>query len=362
MARGGLFDQIGGGFARYSVDNTWCIPHFEKMLYDNALLISVYTKAWLRYRNPLYRSIVFETIAWLQREMPHPEGGFCASLDADTNGEEGVTYTWTPEQIKAVIGDEQGTAFCQLYSITPKGNFEKGLSNPMLSDSDFGQREAWQKARAQLLDNRSKRPQPERDRKRVLSWNSLTIRALAEAGFHFGQREWFAMAKVAADWLWENALDEDNLLYSVIYDDGEQRRSCLDDYAFFAEALMALSATIDGFEAGKSSCYRERAERLVNTIFIEFGDASKGGTCYFTSKRDALLPHRSKVWFDNATPAGNAALVHTLAELYAATGKDEYQKRLNELDRDYLPWALKAPQAIPYALAGFAQTEGIAAD
>ena len=180
MAKGGIFDQIGGGFARYSVDQYWRIPHFEKMLYDNGLLLDIFTKGWLRYRDPLYACVVAETVEWLDREMSNAHGSFSAALDADSEGVEGRYYVWTPDQISQVLGEEEGKRFRTVYGITNSGNFEDGASNPWLTSDEPSDRESAGDHRSKLLQARQKRVAPGLDTKILLSWNSLLIRGLAE--------------------------------------------------------------------------------------------------------------------------------------------------------------------------------------
>src|SRR5690606_34152 len=190
------YDQIAGGFARYSVDRYWLIPHFEKMLYDNALLIDIYTKAWQRYRRPIYAAVVAETIAWAEREMLAPHGLFYSSLDADAEGEEGRFTVWTPAEVEEVLGAEEAKEFCAAYNITEAGNFE-GMSNPALVEAEWEIRERLAPARKKLLAARENRVRPTRDDKQLVSWNSLFIRAVAEAAFTFDRPDWFQRARTA---------------------------------------------------------------------------------------------------------------------------------------------------------------------
>ena len=212
MAYGGMYDQLGGGFARYSVDNFWKIPHFEKMLYDNALLLDIYSKSFVKYGNPLYRDIVYETIGWLQREMELPEGGFSAALDADTEGHEGATYVWTPSQICEVLGEELGTRFCAVYDISESGNFENGTSNPHMTEHDYLARCELKEAREQLLALRQTRAQPGKDTKLVVFWNGMLIHALVEAAWVFGEPDWMKLAEKAAAQIWDKCVHDENKL------------------------------------------------------------------------------------------------------------------------------------------------------
>jgi hypothetical protein len=241
MARGGLYDQLAGGFARYSVDARWVVPHFEKMLYDNALLLRAYAHL-ARIPGPyaaLARRVAEETTAFLLRDLRTPEGGFASALDADTDGVEGLTYAWTPAQLVEVLGETDGVWAARLLEVTPEGTFEHGSSTLQLpADPDDPAR--WRRARAALLAARDRRPQPARDDKVVTAWNGMAVLALAEAGAALGRPDWVEAADATADLL---------LARHVV--DGRVRRSSrdgtvgaaagvLEDHAFLAEALLAL--------------------------------------------------------------------------------------------------------------------------
>ncbi|GHB96927.1 thioredoxin domain-containing protein [Cerasicoccus arenae] len=359
MAHGGIFDQVGGGFSRYSVDKLWLIPHFEKMLYDNGLLLDAYAKGWQRYRDPMFRAVAEETVTWLEREMRSPEGAWRAALDADSEGEEGKYYVWRPEQIAAILGKEDAEIFCDAYNITDKGNFEHGTTNPAFVYDSFEKRESLNELRQKVLAARQKRTTPGLDEKILLSWNSLVVRGLAEAAFAFGHREWMTRAIEVADWLWEAFTETDNdgliRLRSVYYSgEGARYNGRLDDYAWFAEALLTLSGKVDWVEPSASARYQERAVKLVQTIHARFADPHAPG-CFFTAEDQTDLVTRKKTWFDNATPAGNSALVHVYSALYALTGDANYAAQLNALRPAYTGLATRAPGAAAHALAGFTQ-------
>lgn len=353
MAHGGIFDQIGGGFARYSVDDYWLIPHFEKMLYDNALLLGAYTRGWLRFREPLFRAVVEETITWLTREMLHESGPFAAALDADSDGVEGRYYVWTPDEITAVLGTEDGKRFCKVYNITESGNFEHGWSNPALTEAEFTIRAEMQPLRKKLLAARRQRTAPGKDEKILTAWNAWMIRALAEAGFYFGNKDWLAMAARAADWIWQNSSNQslDDLhLNTVNYpESGAQIDGFLQDYAGFGEACLTLSAFGEWLQAGSSTTWLERARACADATEKRFTDA-QGRGCYLTSD-DAETPvARRKDWWDNATPAGNSSRLHLLAGLYSLTGESRYIEALNQTLPAYNDYARKAAMGISHAL------------
>ncbi len=358
MAHGGIFDQMGGGFARYSVDQHWIIPHFEKMLYDNALLLGIYSKAFRRYPKPLYAAVVEETVGWLEREMTAPGGGWYSALDADSEGEEGKFYVWRPEEVIGVLGEEAATPFCEAYGITPEGNFEHGTSNPILLEADFEARQKLAPERAKLLAAREQRVRPGRDSKRLVSWNSLMISGLSEAAFTFGKPDWLQRARETADWIWDTLVEvhADGLprLTSVAYEEGGRFNAYLDDYAFLAEANLALGAVIDWLEPGASASYLQRAEQLLRAVRQRFKDAQAVGY-YFTSDDHESLVHRKKEWFDNAIPAGNSSLVHGFRDLFQLSGDGEWAEALEHLKAAHPGIAGRAPQALGHALSGYVQ-------
>ncbi|MGE9296749.1 MAG: thioredoxin domain-containing protein [Puniceicoccales bacterium] len=356
MAHGGLFDQVGGGFARYSVDKLWLIPHFEKMLYDNALLLDIYAKGWQRYGDPMFKAVAEETVDWLEREMRTPEGAYYAAIDADSEGEEGKFYVWRPEEIHAILGEEDAKDFCDAYNITEKGNFEHGTTNPALVYDSFAKRESLEPLRRKVLAARDQRVRPGLDQKVLLSWNSLLLRGMVESAFILGRTDWMERAMHLADWLWETFTEFDGeltRLHAVYYaDGGAQFPGRLDDYSWFAEALLALSGKVEWVKPGAAVVYQERAEALMLTIAERFIDPNAPGA-FFTADDQTDIVTRKKSWFDNATPAGNSALVNLDACLFALTGESEYAERFNAMRSAYAGLADRAPSAAAHALAGF---------
>lgn len=355
MSRGGIFDQIGGGFARYSVDRYWLIPHFEKMLYDNGLILDAYVKGWQSYRKPIYRNIIEETISWLMREMKVPGAGFCSSLDADSEGEEGKFYVWTPQQVADVLGQADAERFCQAYGITETGNFEHGTSNPALMLSHPEAREALKPMRGKLLAARNQRVHPGKDTKQLVAWNALAIRGMAEAGFWLGNREWLEVAREAADWIWDTLRSEDDRLFSVCYEGQPRQNAFLDDYAFLAEAMLSLAGKVDWLSSGSSATYLDRAKRLADVVLKHFSDPSGEAGFFFTSDDHENIPARRKEWFDNALPCGNSSMVQVLVGLYAITGDERYNTELGKFRQAYAGLARRAPRAAAHALSAFTQ-------
>ena len=352
MAHGGLFDQFGGGFARYSVDAHWIIPHFEKMLYDNALLIDIYSKAWQRYPKPLYQRVVEETIGWLEREMRAPSGACSAALDADTEGEEGKTYLWDPEEVRQILDPETARQVCTVYGIDKEGNFENsGLTNPTLLEGDIAVRDALAPAREKLLAARNQRPQPGRDDKLLTAWNALLMRALARAGFVFDRPEWVRWANEIGEWIWKTMRTDGDRLRRVAYGDEVRVNGQLDDYAYAIEGYLSLASVIDWVEPGRSGPCRERAEALAAVARQHFRDANAVGY-YYTSDDHEALVHRKKEWFDNATPSGNSSLLRAFTELSLLTGSADYAEEVERLKVAYPGIVQTAPAAASHAMAG----------
>ncbi len=354
MAHGGLFDQFGGGFARYSVDAHWLIPHFEKMLYDNALLIDAYTRAWLDTQDPLYAAVVEETIGWLDREMSAPSGSFYAALDADSEGEEGRYYVWTPEQVDSVLGPSLARELRAAYNITKEGNFEQGKSNPALVEADFVVRVKLADARRQLRECReAERVSPGKDTKISTAWNGMMIRALADAGFYFDRPEWTQRARKAIDFLWSELVTETPegiQLKAVYYERGGAKVDAfLHDYALLAEACLAVASKIDWVEPGNSATYQARAQACVDQAMRYFTDEHSIGY-YFTAEGAETPVARRKEWFDNATPSGNSVMLHALSGLHALTGDGRYAAEFEATLPAYADYAGKVAAGVAHGL------------
>jgi uncharacterized protein len=300
MALGGMYDQIGGGFARYSVDETWTIPHFEKMLYDNAQLARTYTHAWQAYKDPLYKRIAIETLEYLLRDMRDDKGGFHSSEDADSEGEEGKFYVFTYDEFNEVAPEA-----IEYYGITRDGNFEHGTNNPTAASDDPPA-----DARTKLLEHRARRVRPGKDDKVLASWNGLAIGALAEAGAAFGRADFLAAAREAALFVLSEMRHTDLLLHS--YRAGQaQIAGFLEDYSYLADGLLAL------WEATFEVRWLEEATRLARKATDLFADERDGG--FYTAVADNDLIVRQKEVIESATPSpgGVLALVlQRLAHLY----------------------------------------------
>jgi hypothetical protein len=349
MARGGLYDQIAGGFHRYCVDRDWTVPHFEKMLYDNAQLIGTYAEAWSRYHDPLYQAVIEETIDWLNREMLTESGLFATSLDADTDHHEGTTYIWKPVEIVEALG-EQALEFALAYGITDQGNFE-GANIPKLR-GNFKEREKFKSARQKLLKIRQQRPQPERDDKTLLSWNALVIKNLAKAGWILGRKDWVKQAATMEEILWNNLVQEnkeDIHLFTTRYKDNTSGEGIMINYASLAEAELSLGAYADWALGVNHTDYIARAEKLMNAVENKFRDPHAIGYFMVSENRDDLSV-RQKDWFDNAVPAGNSMLLQAYAQLEVLLEDTDYSKNFHDLTTAYGGMVKNIPHGVAHAL------------
>jgi uncharacterized protein YyaL (SSP411 family) len=326
MANGGIYDQLGGGFSRYSVDEKWNIPHFEKMLYDNGQLLFLYTDAWQISKNPRYQQVIEETVAWLQREMLSPHGAFYSSLDADSldeNGhtEEGLFYVWQQDEINALLTPEEFVVASACFGFDRKPNFEEHAWHPYLVRApEHMESDLYISAQKKLFTARDKRPHPGRDDKILTSWNALAIKGLARAGRVFNRPDWTKLAQDTVDFIHEK-LWINECLFATCKDEGNGNyrthlNAYLDDYAFLLDALIECLQT----------SYRPKdlvfAEDLAEALLKNF--ESEEGGFYFTSHTHETLIHRPKQGYDNATPNGNGIAVVTLQRLGHILGETRY--------------------------------------
>ncbi|TQF73914.1 thioredoxin domain-containing protein [Rhodococcus spelaei] len=313
MARGGIYDQVGGGFARYSVDAEWVVPHFEKMLYDNAQLLRVYAHLGRRTGSPLALRVAAETAEFMLRELRTDTGCFASALDADTDGVEGLTYAWTPDQLIEALGFEDGIWAAGLLAVSSAGTFEAGTSVLQLP-SDPDDPERWEAVRAKLFEARSARPQPGRDDKVVTAWNGLTVTALAEAGAGLGRPDWTAAAAGCARYLLDEHLVDGRLRRASLGGVVGDAAAVLDDHAALATGLLALHQATGELE------WLTRAQEIVTLALEHFADPDEPG-CWFDTADDAeRLIARPRDPFDGATPSGASSIAEALL---AATALSE---------------------------------------
>jgi uncharacterized protein YyaL (SSP411 family) len=347
MARGGIYDQLAGGFARYSVDRTWTVPHFEKMLYDNALLLRVYTQLWRLTGDPFCRRIADETAAFLLRDLGTPTGGLASALDADTDGVEGLTYAWTPAELVEVLGEADGGWAADLFHVTSTGSFEHGRSVLVLArdidDAAPELVERWQHVRTRLLDARARRPQPARDDKIVASWNGLAITALAEHGLLTGDPTSRDAAPALAEVLATRHIVDGRL--RRVSRDGKvgTPAGVLDDYGCVAEAFCAVhQLTGDGR-------WLDRAGDLLDVALARFGTGDGG--FYDTADDAERLVTRPADPTDNATPAGLSAVCAALVGYAALAGETRYREAADAALATVAPLIESHPRYAGYAAA-----------
>jgi uncharacterized protein len=327
MADGGIQDQLGGGFCRYSVDAEWTIPHFEKMLYDNAALLAVYADAWRASPDPSFARAARGIVAWALREMQAAEGGFCSSLDADSEHEEGKFYVWTPAEVEAELAADEWAVVRPHWGLDRPPNFEReawhlrvvvplaDVARALGISAETAQARLDQ-ARAKLFAVRERRVHPGRDDKVLTSWNALMVAALARAARVFGEAAWLTAAQGAADFLRRSLWREGRLL--ATYKDGRAHLNAyLDDHAFLLAALLELMQT--SFRAADL----EWAIAIADALLSRFEDAADGGF-FFTSHDHEVLLHRPKSAYDNATPAGNGIAAQALLILGHWLGEPRY--------------------------------------
>ena len=318
MARGGMYDQLGGGFARYSVDAGWVVPHFEKMLYDNALLARVYAHLWRRTGSPLARRVAEETCGWMLRELRTADGGLAASLDADSEGEEGRFYVWRPAELRAVLGPADGDFAAEVFGVTESGTFERGASVlQRRAEPDDADRLA--RVRGALLAARDERVRPGRDDKVVAAWNGLAISALAECGLLLARPDFTAAARDAAGLLAGVHLAGGRLVRTSRGGTAGSTAGALDDYACVAEGLLALSGV-----TGEARWLRLAGE-LLEVALGSFGDGEGG--FFDTAADDEALIFRPADPADNATPSGTFAVAGALLSYSALTGSARHRER-----------------------------------
>jgi uncharacterized protein YyaL (SSP411 family) len=352
MANGGIYDQLGGGFHRYSVDAEWLVPHFEKMLYDNALLSRIYLHTYLVTHNPLYSRIVEEILNYVMREMTSPEGGFYSTQDADSEGEEGKFYVWTLEEVKADLLVDDFPLFISTYGVTEQGNFEGKNILHVVQDAETVADEAQlsvgevqaalARAREMLFTRREHRIKPGRDEKVLTSWNGLMLRSFAEAGRYLSRPDYVQVAVKNAEFLL-GKMQEDGRLLRTYKDGRAHLKGFLEDYAFLADGLLAL------YEATFDQRWFSEARRLMNEAIRLFADEQDGGF-FDTGIDQEELVSRPKEIMDNAIPAGNSVAVSALLQLAAFTGEASYRERAENYLLPIATRMVQHPQAFGYAL------------
>ncbi len=356
MRSGGIFDQIGFGFHRYSVDEKWLVPHFEKMLYDQALLALAYTDAFLATGEARYAKVIKEIFEYATREMLSPEGGFYCAQDADSEGKEGIFYTWTPGQVANIIGKDAGEIFCLAYGITPQGNFEDGMSIPHIPMSfeilagSLGMgladlEKLLDDGRKRLLDAREKRVHPLKDDKILTAWSGLMIAALARGSQALGDSSYAHKAAGAVNFILQRMQTETRRLYRR-YRQGEVANpGYADDYAFLIWGLLEL------YETTFDVAYLSEAVRLQEDMSKTFGDAN-GGFYYVGTGGEEMIV-REKIIYDGALPSCNSVAAMNLLRLGRMTGNPEFEKQADLLMTSFSGQVASMPSAYTQFMQAF---------
>lgn len=336
MARGGIYDHLGGGFARYATDEQWKVPHFEKMLYDNGQLVSLYAHAYQVTGNELYRDIAAQTIEFVKRELTAPDGGFYSSLDAQSEGEEGKFYVWTKAEIDQVLADPAASElFCEYYEVTEKGNWEEGKNilyirkdlKTVAQKHQLSEAEALQslaESKQKLFEARSKRIRPRLDDKVLTSWNALMLKGLVDAWRAFGEKEYLNMALKNGHFLRKNAIQKGHQLYRNFKNGKSVINAFLDDYALTIQAFIAL------YEATFDEQWLYDAKALTEYALAHFSD-DETGFFYYTSNLDPPLVTRKKELTDNVIPGSNSTMTHNLLILGNYFYNQEWVDKAREL-------------------------------
>ena len=328
MYRGGLFDHIGYGFSRYSTDDKYLVPHFEKMLYDNALLVIAYLEAYEITKNPLYKDISIKSLEYVFRELTSNEGGFYCAQDADSEGEEGKYYVFTPDEIKIILGEEDGDYFNEYYDITDEGNFEgKSIPN-LIKNSNYNKKDEKIDVLAQnILDYRNERYSLHKDDKILTSWNGLMIAALSKAYKVLEDEKYLEYAKKAVDFIYNNLVDSKGRLFARYREKEAKHKAILDDYAFLTYGLIEL------YESSYEILYLKKAIDLTEAMIDLFFDEKNAGFFLYGKDSEKLIA-RPKELFDGAIPSGNSVAAYNLIRLARITGKSLFE----EISKDVLDY------------------------
>jgi len=336
MSEGGIYDQIGGGFSRYSVDERWEIPHFEKMLYDNGPLLGLCADAWAQTGDPLYARVAEETVAWVTREMQAADGGYTSSLDADSEGEEGKYYVWDRSEVEALLTPQESALALRRWGFDGPPNFENRHWHAKIAgDASDAELPLLESARRKLFAAREKRIRPGRDDKVLASWNALMIEGMAHAARVLGRGEWLASAQRAMDFV-RRTMWQDKRLLATARDGRAHLDAYLDDHAFLLAALLEL------MQAEFRRVDLDFAVELADTLLARFEDREEGGF-FFTADDHEVLIHRPKSGHDNATPAGNGIAAFTLQRLGHLLGEARYLTAAEKTLRLFWPQIAQAP-------------------
>jgi uncharacterized protein len=363
MAQGGMYDQLGGGFHRYSVDVEWRVPHFEKMLYDNAQLLSTYTEAWQLTHESFFEEIARDIIRYVARDMTAPGGAFFSAEDADSEGEEGTFYVWTQQEVEKIIGPKATEIISLCYNFRPDGNFEHGKNvlHRIYSTQEIAHKlgkspeeiqTCIEEAKAKLFEARLKRPRPHLDDKIITAWNGLMIGGMAKAARVFGEKEFLERASKAAEFVLAHLYDSKTKRLLRRFRDGEARgNGFLDDYSFFISGLLEL------FESSQDPRWLTEAIRLMDEQIQFFWDTPHGGF-YFARADDPTLLIRPKSDYEGAEPSGNSVSTINLLRLSQLTDSKEYRQKAEQTLKAVSSQLTQFPVSMPLMLCAYLDSVG----
>lgn len=359
LAQGGIYDQIGGGFHRYATDNGWLIPHFEKMLYNQAHLAKVFFQAYQLTADPLYERVVRQTLDYLLREMKASGGGFYSATDADSEGEEGRFFVWKENQIKSVLPDELAKLAIDLFGVTQAGNFEgKNILNLPVALDEYAKTHKMElpkllfqvdEINSLLWQSREKKVAPLRDDKIVTAWNAMVISVLADAGYSLKQQVYIDQAKQTAEFIWQNNRMANGRLFRAYLNGTASVAAVQEDYAYFAEALLRL------YDTTNEHHWLTKARKITDVMLNDFWDKEQGG--FFMAAQSDVAPQmqRLKEVHDGAIPSGNSVAVKVLAELDQRTGEVPYRDKALATVSVFSEQIIANPAAYSYMLVGMDQ-------
>jgi len=344
MYRGGIYDHIGFGFSRYSTDRKWLVPHFEKMLYDNALLAITYLEAYQVTQISKYGQIAGDILSYVLRDMTSPEGGFYCAEDADSEGVEGKFYLWALDEIMKILGDKEGEDFCRFYNINREGNFEgKNIPNLINKDNSFEDIERYDQSREKLFREREKRIHPFKDDKILTSWNGLMIAAMAMAGRILHDERYTLAAIRAAEFIFNNLVREDGRLLSRYRDRKADILAYSEDYAFFVMGLIEL------YETTYEPDYLKKALTLTDDLIKLFWDSKGGGLFIYGTDSEQLIT-RPKTIYDGAVPSGNSVAALNMIKLSRLTGRYDLEERAHDILKAFSGSISASPFSHAYSL------------
>ena len=357
MAKGGIFDHIEGGFFRYSIDSNWSFPHFEKMLLENSLLVSTYSRAYRKFKNPLYRKVVQKSIHWILTEMGDETTGFASSVYSESEEQEGKYYLWSQEELNEILGNlEAGRMMEQLEPINGAG---KPLYLPRLNQDEQWNEFMEKNVLSQLQAFRSKRHAPTIDHKRVASLNALVIKALIDSAIALQEKSLLEKACTMADWMKKTYYNQD-LIHSILYpqgaDDFKKTEPVLDDFAYWAESLLQLACYSEIVRVQSSKQFVEDAESIVEQCSRFFSDEQKAGYFFSASNSKSPPPVRKKFWYDHSSPSGNSSLLRVFSLLHQHTKKEKWKIEYLQARAGYSNIVKKDPEGMAHALTSISET------